>query len=167
MALQLDTGVVPVDIGTFDMSYGSAGEDPTGSIGYDIPPAASALTLDPWLQGAMDSPSYPDGYAPLSPYQPAPQSATVGTPAGNSWAPLLGFGAPIVGQAVSSQLKTGTLQPGLVQATRAAGASVGQVPGFGPSRALFDTTNQGLTGSQIVIAGVALLALIYGINKLV
>lgn len=167
MALQLDTGVQPLDIGTFDMSYGSAGADPTGEIGYDIPPAGSLLTLDPWLQGAMDSPDYPDGYAPLTPSQPAPQSATVGTPAGNSWAPLLGFGAPIVGQAVSSQLKSGTLQPGLVQPTRAAGASVGQVGGFGIQRALFDTTNQGLTGQQIVLGGVLLLALIYGLNKIV
>jgi hypothetical protein len=174
MAPTLDFGVDPIDIGTFDTSFGSAGADPFGTISYDIPPAGSTLSLDPFLfPDSSAGPSSnlfnlePDPNGLLVPTQPAPQAATAGSPAGTTWAPLLGFGAPIVSAAVASQLKTGQLQPGNVQLTGANGASVGQRAGGAPLRALFDTTNQGITGQHVVIGGIVLLALIYGINKLV
>jgi hypothetical protein len=172
--LALDTGVAPVDIGIFDTSFGSAGADPYGTISYDIPPAGSALTLDPFLfPDASAGPSSnlftlePDPNGLLVPTQPAPQNATAGSDGGNTWQPLLGFGAPIVGAEVGNLLKTGVLQPGLIHTTGANGASVGQRAAGAPLRALFDTTNQGITGQQVVIGSLVLLALIYGINKLV
>ena len=171
MSLTLDLGVQPAPIGTFDTSFASAGADPFSTIDYPIAPVGSTLTLDPFLFPEASAPTsdlFPletDPNGLLTPVQPAPQQATAGTPPGNTWAPLLGFGAPVVGAELGNLLKTGQLQSGIVQRTGANGASVG-LPARGAKLALFDTTNQGVTGQHLVIGAIVLLALIYGINKL-
>jgi hypothetical protein len=166
--LTLDTGVAPLDIGTFDTSFGSAGADLSSTISYDIPPAGSLLSLDPFavtdgsvgsLQGSLFT--TPSGNELSTPVQPAPQMATAGTPTGNSWAALLGFGAPIVGAGVTALAKSG-----IVQHTGANGASVGLPAAGAPLKALFDTTNQGVTGQHLVFGGIALLVLLYAVRKL-
>jgi hypothetical protein len=154
-----------------DTSNSSAGSDPTGAVSYDIPPVGSLLTLDPFLFPAgsanQSDASIPSGDNLLTPTMPAPQTATAGTAPGTTWAPLLGAGAAILNADLLGQKSAGIIQPGLTQVTHAVGASVGAKSGASPIKTLFDTTNQGVTGQQLVIGAVALLLLVYGINKLV
>jgi hypothetical protein len=174
MSSLLDTGVTSYDTTSFDTSFASAGSDPSGTIDYYIPPADSLLTARTSLlnDSTLSAGSgnlftlEPDPNGLLTPTQPAPQSVTAGTDPGTSWSPLLGFGAPIVSAEVGNLLKSGALQPGGVQLTGANGASVGSRAAGNPLKVLFDTTNQGVTGQHIIFVGIALLALIYAINKL-
>jgi len=164
----LDLGVPDTfDTTSFDTSFAGAGGDVNGTVDYYIPPSGSLLQVDPFLlpngtAGSSDGSAYvaPTGDTLNTPQQAAPQMGTAGSPPGNTWAPLLGFGAPIVSGLSALAKSSGILTP-----TKATGASVTALSAANPLRTLFDTTNHGLTGKQVVIGGVVLLALIYGITK--
>jgi hypothetical protein len=158
--------------GDFATDPAASGSDAAATpTSFDIPAASDALQLDPFLFPTISAGSSSDVGAPTGsmlpmPTPPAPQQATAGTPAGNTWAPLLGFGAPIVAAEAASLVKSGKLQPGTTQLTKAAGASVTAFGVANPLKTLFDTTNQGVTGQHLILGGIVLLALVYGINKL-